>query len=199
MSRFTPRVIGSAILALLLLSAPLGAQVRGEVAAGGGVTFRSGDALGRYDSGPHVQLEAGIGLGAGWRVAGVSEWSSLEHRSDLSTLRADLWTLAAELRRSFRMPATIVRPYVGIRAGSAAVNYEDFPVAVTGDTFLTEEDRGGVLGALVGGRLPLGRHLALDAGATSSVLDLLPVARRSREVPGWSRQLAVTVGVVGRW
>lgn len=199
MTRPALRPLGSAVLAVLLLAAPAAGQVRGELAAGGGVTFRSGEALGSYVSGPHVQVEAGLGHGAGWRLAGVGRWSPMEHVSDLSAMHADLWTVAVELRRSFRVPITGVRPYLGIRAGSASVDYEDLPVAVTGDTFVTEEDRGALLGALVGGRLPLGRHLALDAGATLSYLDLLPVARRSLEAPGWSRQLALTVSVVGRW
>ncbi len=190
----------TAALLIALLPAALAAQVRPEVGlTAGHAAGLSGPALENLESDAGLGVEAGVELAGTWRLAVFHVSNTLPSR-DFLVPDADLATTALEARAHLA-PGWPVRPYAGWQVGVVRVDYDTSifeAVLFVEGTEITPEDEGLLHGPTAGVRVPVGRHVAVDAGAAYRFLGLDPAVIGPGEDPRGSGDVALSLTLVGR-
>lgn len=176
------------------------AQVRPEVGGMVGLmTGMGGDAFSGFADAFGLGAEAGADLGSGWGVSGGGAWSEHDRETDLG-IPGDLWRFSARIRREFRLPETRLHPFLGIRGGVAAVDYDTSVLALVEldllpGTRVNDSDAGLLIGPELGVTAPLGDRWAGELRGAYEFADVDPVIVGPDEEPGWSHSAVVSASV----
>lgn len=177
------------------------AQVRPEV---GGtvslVTGLGGDAFSGFEAAIGLGAEVGADLGSGWRVSAGGDWSEHDRETDLR-IPGDLWRFSARIRRALPIPKTRIRPFLGIRGGVTAVDY-DTSVLATVDLLpgsrVIGSNEGILVGPELGVRALLGDRWMGELRGAYEFADVDPVVVGPDEEPGWSHSAVVSAAFLFR-